>query len=317
VLPEGADAVVPVEDTDLIDAPGEVLETIAVRTPVAPGENVTPPGSDMRAGDIVLPAGRRIGAPELAVLATLGIVDVAVYRRPIVAVISTGDELVDPSVRPQPGQVRDSNRWALAGAIEALGCVAVQCPTAGDTLEALEAALRAALATADAVIVTGGSSVGARDLTPVAIDRIGKPGVIVHGLKVKPGKPTVLAFLDGKPVIGLPGNPASSLMILEAIVAPVFSALLGETVVPKSATTAVAGQAFRGRPGWTWYVPATVTARDGALVAEPLILRSAQTSLLARAHGYVVVGPESAELPAGAIVTVRRFSAGGVPMNIA
>jgi molybdopterin molybdotransferase len=313
VVPPGADAVIPVEDTDVVDFPGEVGEAVAVREPVAPGENVTPAGSDMQPGDVVMRAGRRIGAPELAVLATLGITAVPVFRRPRVAIISTGDELVDAGATPATGQVRDSNRWALAGSLAALGCEPLQRPAAGDTAEELTAAIRAGLESADAVVLTGGSSVGVRDLTPRVIDALGAPGVIVHGLRVKPGKPTVFAMLAGKPVIGLPGNPASSLMILEAIVAPVFSRLAGETFAPRASVAAVAGAAFTARPGWTWYVPADVRHEGGRTVAVPLPLRSAQTSLLARAHGYVVVGPERNAIPAGEPVTVHRFTGGGLP----
>jgi molybdopterin molybdotransferase len=308
-LPTGADAVLPIEEAQEDAAGGDP----AVRTAetLRSGENVTPPGSDMLPGDRILEAGRRIGGPELAVLATLGIVDVPVFRRPRVAIVSTGDELVDAAARPGPGQIRDSNRWALAGSLIALGCVPVQQPVAGDTPEELIAALRAALAAADAVVLTGGSSVGVRDLTPRAIDAIGKPGVIVHGLRVKPGKPTVFAMLQGKPVIGLPGNPASSLMILEAVAAPVFSRLAGEAAVPHAEIAAVAEREFTANAGWTWFVPAEVRVVDGRTLAAPLLLRSALTSLLASAHGYVVVGPDRAAVAAGDAVTVHRFSGGG------
>jgi molybdopterin biosynthesis enzyme len=132
---------------------------------------------------------------------------------------------------------------------------------------------------------------------------------------VKPGKPTVLAMLDGKPVIGLPGNPASSLMILEAIVAPVFSRLAGEMHPPQAAIAATAGAAFTARPGWTWYIPAELQLQNGRVVALPLVLRSAHTSLLARAHGYVVVGPEPSTIAAGSPVIVRRFTGGGTPVS--
>jgi molybdopterin molybdotransferase len=309
VLPPGADAVMPIEEAHEDAAAGKPV-VLTAETFVA-GENVTPPGSDMRPGDGILEAGRRIGGPEMAVLATLGIVDVPVFRRPRVAIVSTGDELVDAAERPGPGQIRDSNRWALAGSLIALGCVPVQRPVAADTPEALADALRGALAAADAVVLTGGSSVGVRDLTPRTIDALGKPGVIVHGLRVKPGKPTVFAMLEGKPVIGLPGNPASSLMILEAVAAPIFSRLAGETAVPQAEIAAVAGRAFTANPGWTWFVPAELALVEGRMLASPLVLRSAHTSLLARAHGYVVVGPERAAIAAGEPVTVRRFSGGG------
>lgn len=312
VLPPGADAVMPIEEASEETAAG--VPVVVTAEAYASGDSVTPAGADMRPGDRILEPGRRIGGPELAVLATLGIAQVPVFRRPRVAILSTGDELVDAAEQPRTGQVRDSNRWALAGSLIALGCVPVQRPVALDTPEALAEALRAALDLADAVVLTGGSSVGVRDLTPRTISALGGPGVIVHGLRVKPGKPTVLAMLDGKPVIGLPGNPASSLMILEAVAAPIFSRLAGETAPLRSEAAAVAARAFTANPGWTWYVPAELSLRDGRTLATPLALRSAHTSLLARAHGYVVVGPERTEIAAGEAVAVRRFAgAGGGP----
>jgi len=317
VLPDGADAVIPIEDVDEIEFSGEAGPAIAPREAVGPGENVTAPGEDMRPGDRVLAAGLRIGGPELGVLATLGITHVPVFRRPRVAILSTGDELVDAGTKPGRGQIRDSNRWAIAGTLTALGCEPVQRPVAGDTLGALELALKEALGVADAVVLTGGSSVGVRDLTPQVIDALARtmpppsPGVVVHGLRIKPGKPTVFAMLGGKPVIGLPGNPASSLMVLEAIVAPVFSALAGETSVPAHTIAAVTAGRFAARPEWTWYIPVELHVADGHVLAEPLTLRSAHTSLLARAHGYLIVGPERSSIPAGETVAVRRFLGGG------
>jgi molybdenum cofactor synthesis domain-containing protein len=305
-LPDGADAVVPIEDVSFA---GDALEIVDA---VVPGDNVTPRGADMQPGEVALRAGRRLGSPELGVLATIGQVEVPVFRRPVVAIASTGDELVDPWGKPAIGQVRDSNRYGIAGALTALGCEPLHLPRALDTRESLDATLLEGLEHADAVVLTGGSSVGERDLTPDAIDGLGEPGVIVHGLRVKPGKPTVLAAIGAKPVIGLPGNPASSLMILEAIVSPVFVGLTGATPRLPLCYEAKAAVDFKGREGWTWYVPAALE-RDSAhgLVATPLPLRSSHTSLLARAHGYVVLGESGARIAAGERVLVHPFSSGG------
>lgn len=300
VLPAGADAVLPVEDAD--ERGGELIPAAAP----APREYVTPRGDDMRAGDLVLRAGRRIGAAELSVLATLGETAVEVYLRPTVAVISTGDELVDARRRPGTGQVRDSNRWAIAGGLAALGCAVLHLPRAVDEVDAIRDAIAAGLRAADAVVLTGGSSVGARDHVPAAIDALGAPGVVVHGLRVKPGKPTVLAAVGSQPVIGLPGNPTSALTILDAIAADVFRALTGETEARRATVAAVAAAPFAGRAGWTWYVP---TVLDGG-AARPLALRSSHTSLLARADGYVVVGPDRIAVAPGEPVTVVRY--GGI-----
>lgn len=259
----------------------------------------------MAEGDTVLTAGRRIGAPELSVLATLGAAEVEVYLRPRVAVVSTGDELVDVSARPGTGQVRDSNRWAIAGGLIALGCEVIHLERARDEVDDVAGRIAEGLGVADAVVLTGGSSVGARDQVPAAIERFGAPGIIVHGLKVKPGKPTVLAAIGTQPVIGLPGNPTSALTILDAIASDVIRALTGERDARRATVATVAAAPFSGRKGWTWYVPAVLGA-DGA---RPLTLRSSHTSLLARADGYVVVGPENAQIAAGDPLALVRYGA--------
>lgn len=304
VLPQGADCVVPIEDVRLNG------ESVEIPQAAPPGDCVTPPGSDMRAGEALLEPGRRIGGAEMGVLATLGVARVAVYRRPVVAVISTGDELVDVTAQPTSAQVRDSNRWAVAGALEALGASVRHLPTAPDDLARLEALLREAVATCDAVVLTGGSSVGERDFTPRIVEQLGAPGVIVHGLRVKPGKPTVLACVDGKPVIGLPGNPASALLILEAVAAPIIASAAGARVV-RTIEHAHLGADVSKRPGWTWFVPVRLDEADGVRVAYPLELRSSSASLLARASGFLVLDETVESVPAGEPVAVTRFLVGG------
>lgn len=304
VVPEGADAVVPIEDVRL---DGESLEVPAA---IPSGDCMTPAGSDMRAGEMLLPPGRRIGGGELGVLATLGIRSVAVCRRPVIAVLSSGDELVEVEAVPGPAQVRDSNRWAVAGTLEALGAAVRHLPTAPDDPARLDALLREAVATCDGVVLTGGSSVGERDFTPRIIGQLGAPGVIVHGLRVKPGKPTVLASIGGKPVIGLPGNPASALTILQAVAAPIIAWLTGGAVRP-AVQRATLGSEVRKRPGWTWYVPVRLDEAGGAAVAYPLELRSSSVSLLARASGFVVLDESVEAAAAGTQVEVTRFLVGG------
>ena len=305
VLPDGADAVVPIEDVS-VDGDGAV----DVAQAVPAGDCVTPAGSDMQAGEDLMQPGRRIGGPELGVLATLGIRSVAVYRRPIIGVLSSGDELVEIDAAPSPAQVRDSNRWAIAGTLEALGAVVRHLPTAPDDSARLEALLREAVATCDGVVLTGGSSVGERDLTPRIIEQLGSPGVLVHGLRVKPGKPTVLASITGKPVIGLPGNPASALMILEAVAAPIIAWLTGSRVAPVR-TRALLGSGLRKRPGWTWYAPVRLDEAGEQAVAYPLELRSSSVSLLSRASGFTVLDESVESAAAGTPIEVTRFLVGG------
>jgi molybdenum cofactor synthesis domain-containing protein len=309
-LPEGADAVVPLEDVD--EAGGEIV----LRASVAPGDCLTPAGADMRAGETLLAAGRKLGGPEMGVLATLGIPCVDVFKRPRFGVVSTGDELVDVRARPGAGQVRDSNRFAIAGALRAMGVDPVQLPRVADDPEKMRAVLRAALEECDGVFLTGGSSVGERDYTPRVVRELGFPGAVVHGLRVKPGKPTLLGAVQGKPVVGLPGNPASALMILEAVVRPIVAACTGQLRSTPARVDAIATEAFAGRAGWTWYVPVRVVIRDGRLHAVPFTIRSSHVSLLSRASGYVTLGETAPRVEAGETVSVALFSAGGVPFEI-
>lgn len=300
VVPEGADAIVPIEDADVKGAYVRVREAAAV------GENINPVACDMRKGNLILSTGARIGAPQLGVLATLGMARVDVFARPRFAVISSGDELVSVEQRPALGQIRDSNRYAVAGLLRALGCEVTHFPTISDEPGALEAAFRRALPIADGAVVTGGSSVGERDRTPDAIAALGAPGVVVHGLRVKPGKPTVLAAVGDQPVIGLPGNPTSAVVILQAVVAPIIARLCGGEA-PMSTVSARLAASARSRPGWTWYVPVELKQEGGAWTAHPLPLRSSTVSLISKAAGFVTLPEAVEELRAESIVTVERF----------
>lgn len=303
-LPDGADAVIPVEDTD------EHGGRLTLRKPPKLGDAITPAGEDMEPGDLIVRAGRRIDGAAMGVLATLGLVEVPVWRRPVVAIISTGDELVPPAERPRTGQVRDSNRYALAGAVRELGGEPLHVPRAHDEPEAIEASIRDGLERADAVLLTGGSSVGIRDLVPRIVERLGAPGVVVHGLRVRPGKPTVLGAIGSKPVIGLPGNPTSALMIFCTIAAPILGGITGEVRRPRAPALARAGSTFEGRPGWTWFVPVRIDADGAQRVATSLGVHSSHTSLLARADGFVVISEDRPKIAAGEVVEVHALRGG-------
>jgi molybdopterin molybdotransferase len=302
-LPPGADAVVPIEDARVTG------ETVIIKSAASPGENVGERGGDMRRGERVLAARRRIRAPEIGVLATLGVTAVPVYRRPVVAVLSSGDELVDVAERPGPGEIRDSNRYAAAASLRAMGAQPRHYPILRDEAAEFELALRRAIDECDAVAVTGGSSVGERDRLPHAVAAIARPGVVVHGLRVKPGKPTLLGADGGKPILGLPGNPTSALMMLEAVAAPIVGALVGGCVLP-AAVPARLAEAVRSRAGWTWYIPVALEEDGGLLRAHPLTLRSFSVSLTARADGYIVMDERDDEWPPGKDVTVIKFLEG-------
>ncbi|MBV8530772.1 MAG: molybdopterin molybdotransferase MoeA [Candidatus Eremiobacteraeota bacterium] len=303
LLPDGADAVVPRENVS-VDG-----DTLTVRAEVAAGESVAEAGADMRRGETVLRAPRRIRAAEIGVLATLGVTSVCVYRRPVVAVFSSGDELVDPAARPLPGEIRDSNRYAIAASLGAMGTIPRHYPTLRDEAPEFESALEAALAECDALVITGGSSVGERDRLPGAVAKIANPGIVVHGLRVKPGKPTLFGAHGGKPILGLPGNPTSALLMLEAVASPIVAAL-GGAPISSSLLQARLAEPARSRAGWTWYAPVRLTDDGGVPWAHPLALRSFSVSLTARADGYVIMNELDEEWPAGTPVTVHRFLGG-------
>lgn len=304
MLPPGADAVVMVEDTNLHGDEVEVLEA------AAPGENVLVIGEDIAAGAVAVPAGRRLRAADLGGLAALGVTQVVVRARPRIAILSTGDEVVAVGETPGPAQVRDVNGTTIAAVVRQAGGEPVAAGIAPDDEVALEAALRTALESADAVVLSAGSSVSVRDLTAQVVARLGSPGVIVHGIAIKPGKPTVLALVDGKPVIGLPGNPASALVVAWRIVRPLVRLLGGEAVDDsplgdERTLSAVLDVPVPSRPGREDYVPCTL-AHDaqGALHATPVFGASNLIFTLIRADALIAVPLDRSGLAAGERVAV-------------
>src|SRR5438270_4576398 len=233
MLPPGADAVVMVEQTQEVGP-----TTIEVLRAVAPGENVVQIGEDVRTGDPILPAGHTLRPQDIGGLLALGLTEVRVARRLRVGVISGGDELVAPDQTPGPGQIRDINSYTLMGLVERAGHVPWLAGLLPDEAEALQAAAEKALPDSDVLILSAGSSVSTRDLTADVIGRLGRPGVLVHGVSLKPGKPTILAVCEGKPVFGLPGNPVSCMVTYDLFVAPTLARLSGAVSPTRTSVTA-------------------------------------------------------------------------------
>lgn len=298
VLPDGADAVVMVEYT-AETMPG----TIEVTRPVAPGAGVVRADEDVTAGAVLVAAGRPLRAPELGLLAAAGVTSVQVHARPRVAIISTGDEVVAPSTPAlAPGQVRDATASALAGLVSDAGGAPVLVGIVPDDRGALEDTLRGALADADLVVVSAGSSVGARDETASAVAALGT--IWCHGLAVKPGKPTLLAECAGVPLVGLPGNPLSALVVFRLLGVPLVWRLAGcDSTPPEPTTRARLGRDLPSAAGRLDVVQ--VSVRDG--VAEPLFGPSALLSVLARADGCLVVPEPATGLDGGSEVEVVLY----------
>ncbi len=305
ILPGGADAVVMVENTELSGG------TIEVVKGVAPGENVVGPDEDVSRGSTLFTAGQELGPAQLGALAGLGIQEVRVFALPVVGIVSTGDELVPPGSKPGPGQVRDVNSPALAAAVEQAGCLARNYGIVGDDLEALLAAAREALASCDALVISGGSSAGVRDVTVDVLDALGEPGVLAHGLYLKPGKPTLIAVCGGKPAIGLPGNPASALAVFREVMLPLLGHLRGLVPGPWSRAPRVVearlDRSVSSATGRLELVPVSLRTEGMALVASPVLGRSSLIGTLARAHGQVRIPEGSEGIEQGETVTVELF----------
>jgi molybdopterin molybdotransferase len=300
MLPEGANAVVMLEMTQAA-RPGE-LEVLKA---VASGENLLRAGEDVAAGSEVLPAGQLLRPAELGGLMALGILSVEVARRPRLAIISSGDEVVAPDQPVRPGQVRDVNTHTLAALVARAGGEPCTQGIVPDRAEALEASLRQALESCDAVVITAGSSASARDLTADTIERMGRPGVLVHGVNVKPGKPTILAVCNGKAVIGLPGNPVSALVIAGLFVVPLVERLLGlPGGRPRPGIRAHLTLNLASQAGREDYVPVRLVASAEGWLADPIFYKSNLIFCLARADGLVYIPAAATGLEAGQAVDV-------------
>ncbi len=312
-LPEGADAVVMFEYTQAVNA-----ETIEVTKPAAPGENVIHAGDDVKKDEAVLPRGHRMRPQDMAALAGVGVTLVKVFERPRVAIISTGNEIVSAEGVPGPGQIRDTNSYNLKGLIIQCGGIPVRKGIIPDDYGRLRATLAEALADSRLVLMTGGSSVGIADLTARVINDAGKPGVLVHGVSIKPGKPLVVGLVESPrghvPVFGLPGHPAAVNICFDLFVKPVLFQLTGEIShlalegIPSVRTVkARLGRSISSAPGREDHVRVLLERREDGLWARPIFGASGLISTLVKAVGTVVVPVNQIGIEAGEHVEVRLF----------
>ncbi len=311
ILPAGADAVVMIEFTHPLDE-----TTIEVFKPVAPGENVLGIGEDIAEGQEVFPRGRRLRSQDVGVLAALGLPEIPVYRRPRVAVLSTGDEILPAFTRNlPPGKVRDINSFTLAAMVEESSAVVGTRGILCDHLDSLVSACCDALDRHEVLILSGGSSVGSRDLTIEVLERLADAQILVHGIAVRPGKPTILARVDDKLVWGLPGQPVSAVMIFQTFVRPSLERLQGLEGVDFADSgfprPAVLNRRLPSVHGRTDLVPVILSREDSTWLATPVFGKSAMIHVLARSDGYVLV-PEHVEgLDQGTPVNVYPYSLRG------
>lgn len=302
-ISEGADAVVMLENTKWT---GEEIE---VWVPLTPGENVSKKGEDVQKGKIAVEAGVRLKPQHLALIAALGKTEAKVFERPRIAVLATGNELVEIGYEPQPAQIFDTNRLMISSLCIELGAELSNLGIAKDNLAEIVGKLKEGLRKADVIITTGGTSVGVADLVPEAANKVGRPGVVVHGVAMRPGMPTALAVVDGKPVLILSGNPVAAFVGFEAFGRPLICRLLGlKQTEPRPMVKAKITRKATGALGRKTFVRVRVFEDRDDLLAEPVSSKgSGIISTMTRGNGFVVV-PENREgLAEGEIVSVSLF----------
>ncbi|NUZ08335.1 molybdopterin biosynthesis protein [Piscinibacter koreensis] len=303
MLPRGADAVVMVEHTDVAsDADG--TRRVAVARPVTAGENVSYAGTDIARGETVLRAGQPLTSREIGVLAAIGIAEVRVWRRPRVAIISTGDEIVAPGAPLPLGSIYDSNGAIVAAAVAELGGEPVPLGVVRDDEAALVAALDAALAH-DMVLLSGGTSKGAGDLSYRVASRLGSPGIVAHGVALKPGKPICLAVSHGKPVVILPGFPTSAIFTFHEFVAPVIRAFGGLPPERRHSVESTLPMRVNSERGRTEYLLVGLVQRDDGLAAYPMGKGSGSVTTFSHADGFITIDQHTEIVESGSAVAVQ------------
>ena len=302
MLPEGANSVVMLEYTQTLKS-GD----LEVMRPVGDGENIIKVGEDVRSGNIVIPARQKVRAAEVGGLLSLGLTQVRVVSKPVIGILSSGDEIIEPHLSPRPGQIRDINSYTLSLLAEESGASVVRYGIAPDEPKKMFEITKKAFSECDAVVITAGSSASARDHTSKIIAQLGSPGVLVHGVNVRPGKPTILGACDGKPVIGLPGNPVSALVIANLFLVPVIHYLLGLPFTSSrleqkiKATLSVNINSQTGREDW---IPVQLIEKDGEVIAEPIFFKSNLIFSLVRANGLMHIPADANGLGAGEKIIV-------------
>jgi molybdenum cofactor synthesis domain-containing protein len=302
-VPRGADAVVMVEHSQPVGN-----RAIEIRRAASPGQYVSYAGSDIARGEALLRAGTAIGSREIGMLAACGIAQVSVARRPRVAVISTGDELVQPGQPLRPAEIYDTNGAIVAAAVSENGGEAVFLGAIADDEEQLEATMRKALETCDMLVLSGGTSKGAGDVSHRIIARLGKPGIIAHGVALKPGKPLCLAVCDGKPVVILPGFPTSAMFTFHDMIVPVLRRMAG--LPPRSDAKVMAKVPVRiaSELGRTEFVMVSLVEGDRGLIAYPSGKGSGAITSFAQADGFLKIDTLADQMPAGSDAEVTLFT---------
>ncbi len=301
MLPKGADAVIMIEDTD---TSGTMVQCFRQ---VAPAENIIHRGEDLKKGEFALPRGHKLRAPEIGLLASLGITKASVHRQPCIGFFSSGDELADYNkAKLEPGQIRDSNAPALLYLAGQSGAAVKNGGILPDRFETFLEKSRAMLEETDMLVFSGGSSVGSRDYTALTMQKLGSPGMLVEGISIQPGKPTLLANCGGKPVLGLPGHPVSALNIFAIFGKAVIDRLTGwDNPGYYPAVKAILSRNIPSRSGRTDYIRVKLKKTTDGMEAVPVFGRSGMLRTLSEADGLLIIPSASEGLSSGEKVEVR------------
>lgn len=284
MIPNGADCVVMVEYTEKLDE-----ENIAINKTVSPKENMIDIGDDIREKEKVLSKGSKLRPQDIGVLSSIGVDKIGVFKLPTIAIISTGDEIVDPSANARPGQIRDINTYTLSAMAEEAGCIVTKKVVLEDEFQILKNALEEYINNNDIVIISGGSSVGIKDITGKVIDEIGEPGVFVHGIAIKPGKPTILAKVKNKAVFGLPGQPVSAMIVFKVFVEYLIKYIQDiDTEIEHSIEARFASN-IHSAQGRETYQMVTLEKDGTEWLAKPVFGKSGMITLMSKAKGYIKI----------------------------
>jgi len=308
MLPAGADGVVMVEYCSLLDE-----KTLEISRAISPLENTIQPGDDFKKGAVILPAGKCLRPQDLGVLAGLGFLEVPVFRKPKVAILSTGDEMVPVSQTPRPGEVRDINRYTLGALCRNMGAVPIYMGICSDHFEPLKEMVEKALLAADTVWISGGSSVGTRDFTLKVFETLSDFELLVHGVSISPGKPTIIGRSGSKPVIGLPGHPASALVVAEVFMTRMLRTLSGNMDAHHGVHAVKQAILKRNIPssgGREDYVRVRLEKDGEHSKAIPIFGKSGLISTLVEADGLIRIDMNTEGLYEGDEVDVMLFSHG-------
>jgi len=305
LLPDGADAVVMLEHTVPVDD-----TMVEVVKGVGPGVNTLGRGEDIAVGQLALPAGQLLRPQDLGLLAGLGVHEVTVTRTVTVGIISTGDEIVPFTETPAPGRIRDINKIALGSQVRRAGAAVADYGIVSDRREVFMPVLQQAVRDNDLVLFSGGSSVGMRDLGEQAIAELDPPGILVHGVALKPGKPVIIGLSGLKPVFGLPGHPVSAMVCFDLFVRPAIDRLAGRMTeqLPEAAITARLDRNINSAAGRRDIVRVRLNREDNGWAAEPVLGKSGAISSLARAHGYFIIPESSQGILQDTLITVYLYS---------